>query len=423
MRGGTILHAISFALLCSVLMFILHLVPVNHLFIDPFSEAIKGHDMMDIAISRFRDHNDPDLFDDRILLINTGITNRREIASVVDFLGRNDVAAIGVDLLFDTLFHNQDDSLLRISFQHHPKVILGYTFESSADDSHSTIVGLQSDTFFSSNVFQGYVNLATNDGFTVRAFEPFRNINDSAVAAFSVYLASLRDDKLLDEMKQRCSSTEWINFKRLQPGEINMTYPINSGHQVHYRMVHIDNFLKDTSHLDHSWLKDKIILLGFCGETEEAFSMKDRYFTPLNEQYTGRSLPDMHGVVVHANIISMLLDRDLIHDVSERGIYGIAFLIFVLNYWIFTFLHRHDFFRSLPYIRLVQVFQFFIFLAICILLLLNFNIKLGFTFIATCIILSYELYEFYLHKVKNWVEESLSTIGIWVTRNRIINHK
>ena len=65
------------------------------------------------------------------------------------------------------------------------------------------------------------------------------------------------------------------------------------------------------------------------GENEKAYSMKDRYFTPLNEKYSGRSHPDMHGVLVHANIISMIQHADYINEVSEVRLYIIAFLLFL----------------------------------------------------------------------------------------------
>lgn len=420
MKYSTIIHASIYALLCMVLMFVLHLLPVNHLFIDPFSEAIKGHDMMDIAFSKFRDHRDPALFDDRILIINTGATDRKQVAAALDFFSQCEVASIGVDLLFDTVYHTSADTMLQQAIKACPQTILGRTFEMDPA-TFQTVYGLQSDAFFTSACKQAYVNLATNDGFTIRAFEPFHEIEGTRQAAFATMVATAKDSGLMTELENRCSSTEWINFKRLQPGAQNMIFPINSGQQVHYHMVHIDQFLEDTNSIDKHGLKNKIILMGFCGENELAFSMKDRYFTPLNEQYTGRSLPDMHGVVVHANIISMLLDRDMIHDVSQASIYLLAFLVFWLNYLIFVFLHRKDFFRSLPYIRLIQVFEFFVLLGICILMLLNINIKLGFTFLATCIILSYELFEFYNHKVKMEVELIFDGLNTWVTRNRNIS--
>ena len=37
----------------------------------------------------------------------------------------------------------------------------------------------------------------------------------------------------------------------------------------------------------------------------------------MNIQYVGKSYPDMYGVVVHANIISMIMEEDFINTVPE----------------------------------------------------------------------------------------------------------
>ena len=41
---------------------------------------------------------------------------------------------------------------------------------------------------------------------------------------------------------------------------------------------------------------DKVVLLGYMGnKIDDAFDFEDRFFTPLNEQISGRSVPDMNG--------------------------------------------------------------------------------------------------------------------------------
>ena len=55
-------------------------------------------------------------------------------------------------------------------------------------------------------------------------------------------------------------------------------------------------------------IREKIVLVGIMGPNTKTLSTEDVYFTPMNKKYIGRSNPDMYGVVVHANIISMVLD-------------------------------------------------------------------------------------------------------------------
>jgi CHASE2 domain-containing sensor protein len=398
------IHAIVYAALSLCLLYILHLLPVNQLFIDPFSEAIKHHDVMDITFSKFRDHNKSGLFDNRIIIINSGVTDRAKLAQTIDLVNAKGAAVIGLDLLLDTLYENRTDTLLRDAMQNaSDKLVLGYSLDEKA---HllSANVNSHSLPFFRTGLQDGYVNLSTNDGFSVRAFVPFLYNKDEFKPAFSTQLANKLDTHLISTIKQRNNHSEWINFRRVQPGSRSMIYPINSKKAVHYVQMEMNKLIADSALYSNTYFKNKIVLIGFCGENENALSMSDRYFTPLNEQYTGRSLPDMFGIVIHANIISMLLDKDFLEEFPESVIYLFAFLISYINYFAFkTIIRKHHFMQRL-YIRLFQIMEFVFIFSTAIIILAFLNWKLSFFFIATTIILSFELYHLYTHKLQDYFE-------------------
>lgn len=409
MAKKTYIQATFCSLIAVFILYLLHHLPVNQLFIDPFSEAIKNHDIMDVGFSRFRNHEDPSLYDDNILILNSEKTNRQDVAEVVNYLTANGVAAVGIDLIFDRTPHNAIDTLLSDALKHE-KVVLGYIFdEKHKDDGHS-VHGVSSDALFVHTKEQmGYVNLASNDGFSVRAFEPFHIIDGEKRESMALKLSSKLYPELPKIMSERNNKIEWINFKRLQPGKINMKFPINDYESVHYAYSSIKQFLRDTSSYNQEYLKDKIVLIGFNGEDDEALSMKDRYFTPLNQIYHGRSLPDMYGVVVHANIISMLLSKDFINEIPEWILYLIGFFIFFINYYIFKKLDDKKLFTVLPLVRIVQLIQFVLLFSFCIVMITYFNIKFGFIIMITAVIISFEVYEFYDHKLKHKITELYTT--------------
>ncbi len=394
------IHSVLFAILSLGILYFLHHLPFNQLFIDPFSEAIKNHDVMDVAFSRFRTHTDPALFDSRILIINSGRTDRAKMAATINYLNRKPIAGIGIDIILDTVYQNHADTLLQQAIAKSGKVVLGYIFLEKASHLGADSLIFPND-FFQKQTNVGYVNLASNDKFSIRAFEPTRQFENKKGLSFAVALSKMADSTVVPLLEQRAHEKEWINFRRVQPGLRNMEFPINSDSVTHYAMVDMDRFLRDTNSLEEGYFKEKIILIGFCGEDEKSFSMNDRHFTPLNEQSTGRSRPDMYGVVVHANIISMLLNKDYVDDVPAKYVYLISFLIFLLNYWIFKRMMQHNFFFLVPLIRVVQLLQFVALFSLCVLLLVNWNTKLGFITIITAVVVSFELYEFYIHKVRN----------------------
>ena len=53
-------EGLLFSFFSLAILFVLHHIPFNQLFIDPFSEAIKNHDVTDIALSDFREKTQAD---------------------------------------------------------------------------------------------------------------------------------------------------------------------------------------------------------------------------------------------------------------------------------------------------------------------------------------------------------------------------
>ena len=101
----------------------------------------------------------------------------------------------------------------------------------------------------------------------------------------------------------------------------------------------IDHDQALTGNFAPDMVKDKIILMGYLGKEINAISWdEDKFFTPLNDQLVGRSYPDMYGVVIHANIISMILDRNTI-DVMHPylGIF-LAIILCYLNVALFVYI-------------------------------------------------------------------------------------
>ncbi len=392
------IHAFISSVLATLFLFILHHLPIYQIFIDPFSEAIKNHDVMDVAFSKFRNHDDPTLFDPEVFIINSEETDREQLAKAINLVIEKQAKVVGIDLLFDKSNYDKADTLLRAALQNE-KVILGYTFEEKKD--YKSISSNRSNDFFINKTQQGYVNLGSNDGFSVRTFEPFHDIDGQKDMALAVKLAAYIDPDIPATLKKRHLKKEWINFRRKQPGKINSRYPINSEGLTHYAMVGISDFVAKANNYKDDYFKDKIVLIGFNGDNNAYLSMQDRYFTPLNEKYSGRSLPDMHGSIVHANIISMLLDKDYINDTSEKYLYLIAFFIFFINFIIFDKLVKKNFMFTVVTARLIQVLQFIVLFTISVYMITYMNIKVGFVLIITAVVLSFELYEYYHHRLQS----------------------
>jgi len=84
----------------------------------------------------------------------------------------------------------------------------------------------------------------------------------------------------------------------------------------------------------------KIVILGYLGKDLNDTSWDDKLYTPLNMEYAGRTNPDMYGVVVHANILSMILNNNFIESMSESVGITIGALLCFLNVIGFSLIYR-----------------------------------------------------------------------------------
>lgn len=98
------------------------------------------------------------------------------------------------------------------------------------------------------------------------------------------------------------------------------------GGLTHFYLLSGEEILRDSTPLQ--WLQDKVCLLGVADPLR--LTMEDIFFSPLNEAFLRRSLPDMYGVVIHANIAAMLAGRSFFTCVSPLWMVPLIFLGYLL---------------------------------------------------------------------------------------------
>lgn len=92
------------------------------------------------------------------------------------------------------------------------------------------------------------------------------------------------------------------------------------------------------SAVDLGILRDKIVILGYMGDRIGENSFTDNFFTPLNPAYVGRSYPDMYGVVVHANIVSMIMSGRFVSTMSVWLSLMLGVVVLWINVGLFTWI-------------------------------------------------------------------------------------
>jgi CHASE2 domain-containing sensor protein len=322
------------------------------------------------------------------VLVNIGNLSRKELSEQIEVLNKFQPAIIGIDAFFESPKDSVNDSLLSTALSKCRRLVMVDKLDNFNDETnlygaiHSSLIN------FSRYSTGGYANLPDDDavGFrTIREFRPMEKVKDSVALSFSAKICSFYRKDALKNLLQRNNRNETINYR----GNYNRFYFIDTYHYT-------------DSSVDFSFIKDKIVLMGYMGPDFNTKTLEDVFFTPLNERYAGKSFPDMYGVVIHANIISMILNGNYVNLMPTWISNLLAVIICFLNVkiLIIIFSRFKDWFQGLSklFIFIYTVLNLFFSLEI----LYFFNYRINLTVALIAIVLSnttIELYDNYILKI------------------------
>lgn len=300
---------------------------------DPIGDAIGDVEFTDLVFSEIRET--PSV-DKNVVLVNIGELSRQEIAQELQIISSYEPAVIGIDSYFWNLKEDSlGDKLLNHALSDIENLVLvsqlQYNYFTDKYDSVKF-----SDPFF--NIGEtGYANLETDalvqHNFKVcRSFPPKRIVNGEEELAFAVKVSELYDKEKAETFLLRNEEYEIINYR----GNIMDHGQTNFGGR--YIALDISDVFQ--KRFTPELIKGKIVLFGYLGQDFNDPSWEDKFFTPLNNKYAGKSNPDMFGLVVHANIISMVLNEEYIGEQSQISSIITALIICFVTVIFFTWIYR-----------------------------------------------------------------------------------
>lgn len=344
---------------------------------NPFTTAFKDFTFTDMYYSNILKQNK--IYDSTLLLINVENKKRDEIAFLLERLEEGKPKVIGLDIIFKNKIDTapEADQLLKETFAKYNNIVLPYI--ASFDN---TTVETRNHEYFQAKS-NSFVNMIGGDPqfSTIRYYYPFYN----NIPAFTTAIMKMYDSaKAVSLLKRRQQKTEIRYFGNLQ----NFTY-------ITFAEVMNPSFNPDV-------LKDKILLLGYMGQTDATTKMpdEDRFFTPLNPRLSGRSYPDMYGSVIHANILRMALDKDYIYAFSPWLNLLIAFLLSLalLPVFVYWYVHKPLWYHLMLVLSQLAISILFIFFTISLYAWGNIKIESGNLLVAVLFVGDFLL--FYHHVVK-----------------------
>ncbi|MBI3218955.1 MAG: CHASE2 domain-containing protein [Bacteroidetes bacterium] len=365
-------------------LWLLSLIALKIDFLNPFVQSLRDFEMTDVIFSKL---HPTDLADTNIVIVNIGNLPRPDIARQIERIYAQNPKVIGLDAFFMKEKKPELDSLLVTAISRsRDKIIMASRLH--YNDSTETFDScLRSHPKFLAAT--GFANVVTEEAQghkTIRSFSPKEIIHSVVENSFAVAIAKKYDSISTEGFIRRNNSLEDINFR---------------GNYQHFYTFDASECL-DTS-INLSVMKGKIVLLGYMGESLSQLSLEDVFFTPLNPRPAGRALPDMYGIVVHANIISMILKSEYINSFPDWLELVLNILLAYISIWGFSYLyiHRQNWFDSIT-----VALQLLIPLTILFIQFYSFDqfrFKFSMTLAICAIAITADGIEIYHEILKNWI--------------------
>lgn len=363
-----------------IFLILLGLIPINFYVLNPMKLALKDFDFNDVSYAKLKKNEKTD-FDTSIRIVNIGHLDRMGIAALIEKVSLMKPKVIGLDAYFESAKDPAMDSALGEVIRKTKNLIVVSRLNV---DKHNNFYIIP-DYFDSVYNKRGFANLNAEEIATVRTYAPFEKVNEHKVDHISSAIVKEYNPGAYNKLEKRHKTVEFINYTR----------------RVHRYYVHdYEDVFNDM--IDSGHFKNKIILLGYVNPDPN--DVEDKKFTPMNPKFAGKSIPDMNGVVVMANIISMVLEGNYVKKMPKWFAWLFAILVGWLHMSLFIryYLENHIWFHLVA--KLAQVFSVIIFAYLGMLIYDEFHLKLDMKYtlyviaLAVDVIYFYEALAVWLHK-------------------------
>jgi CHASE2 domain-containing sensor protein len=367
---------------------VLGMVPINFYFLNPLKLALKDFDFNDITYAKQGKttvgKSGDSRLDPHIVIVNIGHADREVLSFMIEKAAELKPKVIGLDVLFNQESDDpHKDSVLKSVLAKQQNIVVVNRLNLT-DTSIGEVNGFYKDL----TLKRGFAHLPNDDPEerkTVRQYTPYRKVHEDKYYSFGAALVKEYSEQDFEKLEKRHKEFELLDYSR---------------HTDQYLVVEGEDLL--AGNVQDSAFIGKIVLLGYVNTNPN--DIEDKFFTPMNPKFAGKSTPDMNGIVIHANFISMVLENNYIKKVPSWVNWLVAILICWLHMSFFVryYLENHIWFHLVA--KIAQLISAIFFAYLGMLLFERYNIKLDMKMslivivMAVDVIYFYEAFAVWMHK-------------------------
>lgn len=369
-----------------LVMGLLSLIPLNTHVLDPVKLALQDFDYNDMAYSKFNKNSHTGV-DTNIVIVNIEDADRAGIVAMIEKVVAQKPLVTGVDVVFNEPKDPATDAALLALFNNEKRVVMAYHLSPGKSDEAG-------EGFLYPKVNnKGYANFVGEEGGTIRYFTPFYMTKTKTYTSFTTAVMQAADPARYNPSAKKFFGARQINYTR---------------NTDKYMVVSGSDLLSGET--DASVLKNKIVLLGYIAAAD---NIEDKHFTPLNKKSVGKSIPDMPGVVIHANILSMMNSGDYISKWPGWLVWTLAVVLCWLHMSLFIryFIDKHIWFHLVA--KIAQILSAVLIVYLGLLFFYKWDVKINLTPSFVAIILAVDVLYFYEAMVA-WLHKKFGFHSLFV---------
>ena len=311
--------------------------------------------------------------DSSFVLVNIGDLDREGIAKLINRVNKESPLAVGLSMYFTARKDSAKDLKLKQALDSTKNLVM--VFGNS----------IQTEPFFLSNATKAYVDLEDDNLGIGRSLKPTVQINGEEYWHFAIEMASFLDHTAKDIISKRQKDLEYIKF---------------FGKQFNFTLL-------DSKEEDYSLVKDKVVMFGVLGYPKmHDYQFEDNHLTPLNIEYYGNLIPDMYGVVIHANSVKMILEKNFINYNRHFDVYGSLILCFLI---MLGYYYLHNYTRHFLLLARISSLGLIVgSIAVTLWIFSSFSFKFDISGVVLFLLVGSDMYEFYFRYYQQALEKAPS---------------
>lgn len=286
---------------------------------EPLNDSVTEWDFTDLF---YRNNSKlaSSPIDTNVVIVNIGRLSRQGIGKLLNQVNQYRPKVVGIDVRFSTEKDPVNDSALSAALNNTKNLVMvGSLQKVPFNQERDGIAVRPSLDKFTKNAVIGMSSLIPGKKDVIRSYFLYEDDQTGRIYSFSTEIVRLFQSESHRNYSPDNQLEKFIKYQNTMDKYYYLDYDAAGSLKFFYLQKSGYGWEWIAAKKDLSFLRNKIVLFGYVGQPNNTFQdyFEDAYYSPFRSEILHFNFPDMYGVVIHANIISMILNNDEVRSFNS----------------------------------------------------------------------------------------------------------